>query len=291
MRAQVVIPVLVSILILGTLGLSQEAFATTFTVSNEAECLAFPGTTAVGIVSGVEGCILSSDFTLNTGDVLEIHTIQFAIASTFTNFGTIDAFGGDSFGTGRIILFDSGHLINECGGVINAHGSSGIQSGEIGLGLGTPTLTNFDTINLIGESGILSGSLLFGTAGPTVNNHGIINEIPGTGNFSGQILNDVGGTFNDNLPNPCVPRALNDLISDIEELDLSKPSEKSLTQKLNNAIKFLTDKNEKNDLNSCNKLDDFVNQVNAQEGKGLTPSQADLLRDSVDSIKTSIGCP
>jgi len=85
--------------------------------------------------------------------------------------------------------------------------------------------------------------------------------------------------------------ALNDLITEIEELDLTKPSEKSLTQKLNGAIKMLTDKNDKNDLNSCNKLNDFVNQVNAQEGKGLTTPQADSLRDSADSIKALIGCP
>jgi len=85
--------------------------------------------------------------------------------------------------------------------------------------------------------------------------------------------------------------ALNDLITEIEGLGLTKPSEKSLTQKLNAAIKMLTDKNEKNDLNSCNKLDDFVNQVNAQEGKGLTTPQADSLRDSAQVIKNEIGCP
>jgi len=84
--------------------------------------------------------------------------------------------------------------------------------------------------------------------------------------------------------------ALSDLISEIDGFELSKPSEKSLTQKLNAAIKFLTDKNENNDLNSCNKLNDFVKLVNAQDGKGLTTPQADSLRDSAQEIKTSIGC-
>jgi hypothetical protein len=91
------------------------------------------------------------------------------------------------------------------------------------------------------------------------------------------------------LPPP--EEELGDLVTEIEGLELSKPIEKSLTQKLNDAIKLLTDKNDKNDLNSCNKLDDFVNQVNAQEGKALTTTQADSLRDSVQEIKTLIGCP
>jgi len=81
------------------------------------------------------------------------------------------------------------------------------------------------------------------------------------------------------------------LIEDIKNLGLKKGNEKSLTGKLDNVVKKLSDNKPKNDLGSCDRLDEFIDEVNSQEGRSLTTLQADELRDSVQPIKNGIGCP
>ncbi|MCH7535886.1 MAG: radical SAM protein, partial [Bacteroidetes bacterium] len=94
---------------------------------------------------------------------------------------------------------ESGEKINECGGVINVNGDTGLTR----IDLFTP-FTNKGTINLFGGSSSLSGSIFFTT---TIDNSGTINENPGTGVNSGILLVATSpsgtGVVND-LPNLCI---------------------------------------------------------------------------------------
>ena len=67
--------------------------------------------------------------------------------------------------------------------------------------------------------------------------------------------------------------AIEDVIEDIEEMDLP-PWKNSLIIKLENAIDAL---NKNNTGAAINKLEAFINQVEAKRGKGLTEEQADAL--------------
>jgi len=341
MRAQFVIPVLASILVLGTLGLTQEVYATTFTIEDApdgGDCVVLGGTWFSTF------CAID-DLTINSGDTLIVtNGARVFVLENLTNHGTIlieasdtlltslevfgdvfndglvelngefgqSLFGGlddageSTFINDGIIRANSGdklallnvmdeNFINECNGLIEINGGSADGASfqinqDLAFNPFTTTAINRGTIILNGGEGILSGVMSHSAPFNPFVNQGSIFSNPGSGINSGLFF---AGSGLIEEPNPCVfpEDALNDLITEIEGLGLTKPSEKSLTQKLNAAIKFLTDKNEKNDLNSCNKLDDFVKLVNAQEGKGLTTPQAGSLRDSVDSIKTSIGCP
>jgi len=194
---KIIIPVLASILILGALGLSQEADAVTITISDEASCLAIPGAFFGGSI-----CILNNDFTVGPGDTLVVENTNLLTRAIFTNFGTIELIGDDRI-NGRLITNPDGEIINECDGVINAHGSSSFQSGSVVLLAPTP-LTNKGTINLFGGTAQFSGILGIFDSLATVNNHGTINENPGPFPFfdTGIVVNF--GTFNDNLPDLCL---------------------------------------------------------------------------------------
>ncbi|MCH7969402.1 MAG: NHL repeat-containing protein [Thaumarchaeota archaeon] len=86
------------------------------------------------------------------------------------------------------------------------------------------------------------------------------------------------------------PETPSELIDSIEDLGLPSNVENSLKAPLKNAQDKLDDDNPKNDGAACGKMDAFINQVNAQEGKKLTTEQADELREAAQSVKDSIGC-
>lgn len=193
------VSLIVSILILGTFGFSQEVEATTITISDEPSCLAIPGATFLGGSS--PGCIFINDFTVGSGDILIIENLFVQIrTSVFTNFGTVELNGGTGTFTG-LFAVQFGEIINECGGVINANGGVGTLSGALIAFVSSSSITNKGTINLFGSTGGQSG-LLGIVSSAIVNNHGTVSENPGDGNLSGIVL-VVGGTFNDNLPNLC----------------------------------------------------------------------------------------
>jgi len=81
-----------------------------------------------------------------------------------------------------------------------------------------------------------------------------------------------------------------ELIDSIEDLGLPSKVENSLKAPLKNAQDKLDDDNPKNDGGACGKMDAFINQVNAQEGKKLSTEQANDLREAAQSVKDSIGC-
>jgi len=311
MGAQVVIPIIASILILGTLGI-QNAFATEIIVPNSLETTegdtrnAFPffandpnGSTYQQVYSSSEfsaatqpGIIKSISFRLDesAGVVsLTITDLKIFLSTTNASPDSLSATFADNVGPDETLVFDGALSISSVSVSVPNPFDTVIEfqnpfpydptQGDLLLevnnisGEGFIALKHFDAESTIGDG--TSRVFQFGFQD--------INEAVGN-------LDSVGLVTSFEIIT-AEEAALNDLIAEIEGLGLSKPSEKSLTQKLNASIKFLTDKNEKNDLNSCNKLDDFINLVNAQEGKGLTTPQADSLRDSADSIKDSIGCP
>jgi len=279
MRAVWIVPVVVSILILGGMGFPQDVFAT----------LIYESAT-LGSTGQISGLSVGSNQFL--GSKFSI-TKTFEVSAIGGHIGGLTGFGGDVFGA-----------------IVKLSGPSALPTGSPFTGSEVLASTVFipdfpssdvsvplSVILTPGDYAIIFGSGLFGATGGGFMRTVDVDTPEGSGSYffwEGNVwaaggFNNVRFTVNGSEVPP--EGLIQNLISEIEGLELSKPSEKSLTQKLNAAIKFLTDKNEDNDLNSCNKLDDFVNLVNAQEGKGLSPAQTDSLRDSAQEIKTSIGCP
>jgi hypothetical protein len=85
---------------------------------------------------------------------------------------------------------------------------------------------------------------------------------------------------------------IQNLINEIGDMGLPENVENSLTAPLHQSTNLLNDDNPNNDVAVCNKLDAFINEVNAKEGSGqLTPTQANDLRQAANDIKAEIGCP
>ena len=87
-----------------------------------------------------------------------------------------------------------------------------------------------------------------------------------------------------------LPVTLGELIDLIDDLELPSNVENNLKAPLKNAQVKLNDDNPKNDGAACEKMNAFINMVNAQEGKKLTSEQAEELREAAQSVKDSIGC-
>ncbi len=192
-----VIPLLAfSILLLVPVG-AQNAFADIIELKNEADCLALGGTFFVLGIADV--CVFLS-LTVDSGDTLIIENIQVQVTDGLTNSGTIQLVGGSEEVSGSLVPGgNSGFIVNECGGTINAQGGDESNSGSISITPGR-SLTNFGTINLIGDIGSFSGSLLISG---TADNHGTINENPDSGPASGIVFVFNVGVFNDDLPSQC----------------------------------------------------------------------------------------
>jgi hypothetical protein len=87
-------------------------------------------------------------------------------------------------------------------------------------------------------------------------------------------------------PPPTPAQAIDDLISDVQNLDDVRQSVKtSLTAPLKEASDILNDNNPNNDKAVCGKLGAFINKVNAAERRDmLTGDQADELRTQAEDI-------
>jgi hypothetical protein len=86
-------------------------------------------------------------------------------------------------------------------------------------------------------------------------------------------------------------QSIQDLIDAVNSMGLPKGVANSLTAPLGQASAKLDDKNLKNDVAACNKLDAFINQVNAKGKSGqLTPDQAGQLLEMAYAIKANLGC-
>jgi FIMAH domain-containing protein len=84
-------------------------------------------------------------------------------------------------------------------------------------------------------------------------------------------------------------QAVQNIISTIDNMHLSKGITTSLEAPLNAAISQL---NRNNDAAACNTLDAFLQHVNTDESNGqLTSHQATGLRQQETAIQNSLGCP
>jgi len=175
MRAHIVIPVLASILILGTLGLSQDVHAVSGTLDGSTCSSVFGGTW-----DGVDTCttnsllIFSGVVTIPNGiNLVETNSLFTEAGSTIDNFGTI---------TSTFTIQNHG--------TFNNHGTLNIEL--FFSNLSTGILNNFGTIN--------NNFQFSNFAGGIVNNFGDINNSrvisnQSTFNNSGTIINDCTGTI------------------------------------------------------------------------------------------------
>ena len=83
---------------------------------------------------------------------------------------------------------------------------------------------------------------------------------------------------------------LQDLADTIAALNLQQGISNSLQSKLNNALANLLDGNPNNDHAACSQIEAFINQVNAQSGVSIDPSDALNLTGQSQSI-IDLVCP
>jgi len=67
------------------------------------------------------------------------------------------------------------------------------------------------------------------------------------------------------------------LCDDVDTIDLSKGTEKSLNASLDTATKVLEDSNPKNDVAAINALEALINKIEAQRGKKMLEADANAL--------------
>ena len=78
---------------------------------------------------------------------------------------------------------------------------------------------------------------------------------------------------------------INGLIADVEALDLNTGNINSLNKKLENAIKNITNEDPTDDAEACEKLQSFIDQLNAIVNSGkLDQGQIDPLVDAAQSL-------
>ncbi len=78
-----------------------------------------------------------------------------------------------------------------------------------------------------------------------------------------------------------------DLTALVQNMPLESGIQASLAGKLQNALTSITDGKQ---TAACGTLKAFLNEVNAQSGKKLTPAQASQLTDAATRIKSLLGC-
>jgi DNA-binding beta-propeller fold protein YncE len=95
--------------------------------------------------------------------------------------------------------------------------------------------------------------------------------------------------FDDSISSPS--NAIAALINWVRSLSLAQGTTNSLTSKLTNALSALESPNGSDANTACNKLDAFINEVQAQEQKQqLTAVQVRELTTEAQLIKTALGC-
>jgi len=111
-------------------------------------------------------------------------------------------------------------------------------------------------------------------------------EFVGTDSFEYTISDGNGGTATAlvtvTVKGPV--EKIGDLVVLVEEIDLQQGIERSLDAKLDAALGALEDANENNDGSAVNKLQAFINEVEAQRGNKITDTQADDLHAAAQAI-------
>ena len=84
---------------------------------------------------------------------------------------------------------------------------------------------------------------------------------------------------------------IQNLMNTINNLNLDNSIRNSLKAPLNQAVNILENNNPTDDVSVCNKLNAFIQQVNAQtQNNRLSQEQANQLIQSAQSIQNSLGC-
>ena len=100
---------------------------------------------------------------------------------------------------------------------------------------------------------------------------------------------DAGAAYVYELTSPTPQELITLLILDVQVMNIQSGITNSLDKKLESAQKALDDLNTNNDGAAINKINAFIDEVEAQRGSHLTEGQADQLRDSALEIILVIG--
>jgi hypothetical protein len=83
---------------------------------------------------------------------------------------------------------------------------------------------------------------------------------------------------------------IGDLKTTVESLNIQNGIANSLDAKLQAIEEALAASNAGDKPSACNKLNAFLNEVNAQSGKALTTDQASQLVAAANAVKAALGC-
>ncbi len=92
------------------------------------------------------------------------------------------------------------------------------------------------------------------------------------------------------IPQKGALELLSDLIALVKKFNLAQGIANSLDSKLQNVEKALTAVKQNDRSTGCNELSAFVNEVQAQSGKELTPDQGNQMIQGVGYVKAALGC-
>ena len=122
------------------------------------------------------------------------------------------------------------------------------------------------------------------TAFSDPNNNGILD--PGEVSASSTVT--ISCTEPPTLP---PPQQIQNLINTINEMNLASSIRNSLTAPLNQAVNILENNIPTDDVSVCNKLNAFLQQVNAQtQNNRLTQEQSNQLIQAAQSIRNALNC-
>ena len=290
-----ILPVLV-VLIVGSLGFSQDAFALNTFITDEPSCENAPvlGTFDSGtcVLSGPHTIPLFDNWTFQipskiTGTVDVFGKLELRVS--LSNSGTINVIG-DTGGVGNraLLIFDFGtDFTNECNGIINLFGGTFFSNGSFQIsgrnGL-EPIFNNFGTITGTNSDIPTDQAVIILNSAPdivTFNNHGTLTAPVVIGN----------GIFIDNLPNQCsIPpeEQAESLIEDVEDLPLDNDDSTKLTKSLDKILKALDNDDT---VSACDQLNKFIKDTQKLIDKEkLDAADGQALIDSANDLKDDIPC-
>jgi hypothetical protein len=134
-----------------------------------------------------------------------------------------------------------------------------------------------------GTDVLVQGTFTY-TAFSDPNNNGILD--PGEVSASNTITVDCSEP-------PTLPpsQQIQNLINTINEMNLASSIRNSLTAPLNQAVNILENNIPTDDVSVCNKLNAFIQQVNAQtQNNRLTQEQSNQLIQAAQSIRNALNC-